>query len=142
MPGFNKFQSFCAAMPNGKVNFGADAINLMLTNTAPLATMATYADIVATEIGAGNGYLAGGVALTRISSAQVGGTYKYIAGAPVLTWTANPGSINDFRYIVAYDTAGTKQLIGWWDLGSVVSLGPTNTFTATLDGTNGLFQVG
>lgn len=142
MSGFNKFDAFAAGMPNAKVNLAADAVKLMLSNTAPLSTMAVYADISATEIANGNGYTTGGAPLTLVSSAQVGGTYKYIASAVSPTWTAGPAAMANFRYIIAYDTVGVKQLIGWWDIGSVVSLSATNTFTATPDLVNGIFQVG
>lgn len=104
-----------------------------------MATNAVKADI--TEIGAGNGYTAGGVALTLTSSSQSGGTYKYIASVANPTWTAT-GAMATFRYVVLYNaTAGSGNLVGWWDNGSAVSLASTNTFTVTLDGTNGVLQI-
>ena len=142
MPGFNKFNAFAAAMPNGAVNLNSDTVNLMLTNTQPNgASQATYSDVSGIEIGAGNGYTTGGVALTKVSSGQTGGTYKYIATVGAPAWTAGPGAMNPFRYILAYDTVGAKQLIGWWDIGSTIALGAGGTIAISLDGTNGVFQV-
>ena len=139
MATYNKFNAFVADLANKVHNFGSDTIKLMLTNTAPVATNAVKTDI--TEISAGSGYTAGGASLTLTSSTQSSGTYKYIASAASPTWTAS-GSMATFRYVVAYNsTAGSGNLIGWWDNGSAVSLTSGQTFTVTLDGTNGVYQL-
>lgn len=137
----NKFQPFSAAMPNGGVNLSSDTVKFLLTNTAPSASNTQYSDISGNELANGNGYTTGGATATLVSSTQSGGTYKYIASLASPTWTAT-GSMGPFRYVVAYDnTASTKYLIGWWDYGSSLTLSSTNTFTVTLDGTNGVFQL-
>lgn len=141
MASFNKLNAFAAAMPNAGVNLGSDTVKLMLTNTVPVATNVQYSDISATEVASGNGYTTGGATVTLTSSTQSGGTYKYIASAASPTWTAT-GAMGAFRYVVAYDTTpATKSLIGWWDYGSTINLTSGQTFTATLDGTNGVFQL-
>ena len=113
----------------------------MLTNTAPVATNSQYSDISGTEVANGNGYTTGGASLTLTSSSQSGGTYKYIASAASPTWTAT-GPMGTFRYVVAYDSTPTaKSLVGWWDYGSSLSLTSGQTFTVSLDGTNGVFQL-
>ena len=142
MAAFNKFNAFAAAMPNGGVNLSSDTIKFLLTNTLPVATNSIYSDISATELANGNGYTTGGATATLTSSSQSSGTYKYIASLASPTWTAS-GSMGPFRYVVAYDStpASNKYLIGWWDYGSALTLAATNTFTVTLDGTNGVFQL-
>lgn len=128
-------------MPNGAVNLSSDTVKFLLTNTAPVSTNGLYSDISATELANGNGYTTGGATATLTSSIQTSGTYKYIASLASPTWTAT-GSMGPFRYVVAYDSsASTKALLGWWDYGSSLTLSSTNTFTVTLDGTNGVFQL-
>lgn len=120
------------------INAGSDAWKVALTNRAPVvATDATLTD--ASEIAAGNGYTAGGNAATTTSSTQTGGTYKLILASPT-AWTATGGSLGPFRYAVLYDST-TNNLIGYWDYGSSVTLATGESFTVSLDGTNGVFTV-
>ena len=141
MAAFNKFNAFAAAMPNGGVNLASDALKVMLTNTAPIASNTQYSDISGNEVANGNGYVTGGVAVTTTSSTQTGGVYKYVGSVASPTWTAT-ASVGPFRYAVLYDTtSATKSLIGWWDYGSNVTLSSTNTFTIVFDATNGIFQL-
>jgi hypothetical protein len=137
MASFNKYQKGVEALLEG-INAGSDAWKVALTNRAPVvATDATLAD--ATEISAGNGYTAGGNAATTTSSSQTGGTYKLILASPT-AWTASGGSLGPFRYAVLYDST-TNNLVGYWDYGSSVTLLLGETFTVSLDGTNGVFSV-
>lgn len=141
MATFNKFNAFAAAMPNGGVALATDTLKVMLTNTVPVATNVQYSDISASELASGNGYTTGGATVTTTSSTQSSGTYKFVGSVPSPTWTAT-GSMGPFRYAVIYDTTPTtKSLIGWWDYGSSLTLVATNTFTVTLDATNGVFQL-
>jgi hypothetical protein len=137
---FNKFNQFVQNMANGAYDLATDTIKCMLTNTAPVATNAVYADI--TEISAGNGYTTGGTACTGQSSTQSGGVEVFVATGPV--FTASGGSIGPFRYVVLYDatpTSPSKPLIGWYDYGSAVTLLAGQTFTVGLDTVNGVFTV-
>jgi|SRR6185312_8967478 len=139
MAAFNKVNAFVADLANKVHNFGSDTFKVLLTNTAPTASSAVKADI--TEIAAGNGYTAGGASLTLTSSSQSGGTYKYIATAGSPTWTSS-GAFATFRYVVLYNsTAASGNLVGYWDFGSAVTLASGNTFTVSLDGTNGVLQI-
>lgn len=141
MASFNKFNAFAAYMPNGAVNLSSDTVKIMLTNTLPVAANSIYSDISSNELGAGNGYTTGGATVTLVSSTQSSGVYKFVGSLANPTWTAT-GAMGPFRYAVMYDSsAGTKALIGWWDYGSPLTLANTNTFTITLDGTNGVFQL-
>lgn len=109
----------------------------MLTNTAPVAGNAVKADL--TEISAGNGYSAGGAAVTITSSAQSSGTYKLVGNDVV--FTASGGAIATLRYAVLYnDTATNKELIGFWDYGSSISPASGETLTVDFDATNGILQ--
>lgn len=138
MATFNKFQSFVEAAAEKVHNLGADTLKVMLTNSAPIATNTVKANL--TDISAGNGYTAGGTAATISSSSQTSGTYKLVLADVV--FTASGGSIGPFRYAALYnDTATNKELIGWWDYGSAVTLASSETFTVDFDATNGVLTL-
>jgi hypothetical protein len=120
-------------------NAQTDTWAVILSNTAPNLATATDATSV-TELSTGGGYTAGGNACSVTSAAATGGTYKLVLGSPA-TWTAS-GAGFTFRYAILYNATLT-QCIGMWDYGSSVVMNGTNgdTFTATLDGTNGVFTV-
>ena len=109
-------------------NLGSDTLKFLLTNTAPSLANTVKADL--TEIGAGNGYTAGGTAVTVTSSAQSGGTYSLVLAAA--TFTASGGTIGPFRYVVLYnDTATNDELIGYLDYGASYTLPDGQPFTIT-----------
>lgn len=107
-------------------NASADSFKLALTNTAPNTTTHTQlADI--TEIAAGNGYTAGGLAVA-VTGAETGGTYTLSQDSTV-TLTASGGSIGPFRYVVFYDdTVAGDPLLSYFDYGSSITLNDTETF--------------
>jgi hypothetical protein len=138
MPSFQKFNSFVEAAPEKVHNLGSDTLKVMLTLTAPVATNAVKADL--TEIAAGNGYTAGGTQATQSSSAQTSGVYKLVLADVVFTASGSPMAA--FRYAVLYnDTATNKELIGFWDYGSSLTLGVAETLTVDFDGTNGVLTI-
>jgi hypothetical protein len=137
MATYNKFNQVVEDLANKVHNLGADSLKIMLSNTAPTAANVNKSDI--TEISAGNGYTAGGNACSLTSSTQTSGLYKLILASPA-TWTASGGSIGPFRYAVLYNSTNNK-LLGWWDYGSSITLASGETFTVSLDGTNGVLQL-
>lgn len=120
-------------------NAQTDTWQVILSNTAPTVATDTTA-VSATELGTGGGYTAGGNNAAVSTAASAAGVYKLVLTSPA-TWTASGGGFT-FRYIILYNLSLT-QCIGYWDYGSAVVMNGTNgdTFTATLDGTNGVFQV-
>lgn len=126
MATFNKFQDFSEQLIRGVHDFDAHTFKVYLTNTAPSASAdAVKADLA--EIGAGNGYTAGGTATTITISETTGTTT--VSGTQVV-FTAAGGSIGPFQYAVLYnDTSASDNLIGWWDYGTAVTLADTETFT-------------
>jgi hypothetical protein len=138
MASFNKFNAFVADIANKVHNLGSDALKIMLTDTAPVAANAIKSNI--TEIAAGNGYAAGGTAVTVTASGQTSGTYKLIGNN--VTFTAAGGAIAQFRYAVLYNsTPANGNLIGWWDYGSEVNVTSGNSFQVQLDPVNGILQL-
>jgi hypothetical protein len=138
MANYNKFNSFVSDLAQKVHNLHSDTLKIMLTDTAPVATNTIKSNI--TEIAAGNGYVAGGAAATLVSDNDTSGTYKLILSA--VSWTASGGSIAQFRYAVLYNsTPANGNLIAWWDYGAEINLTNGNTFTVSLDQTNGVFTL-
>ncbi|CAB4126247.1 hypothetical protein UFOVP69_57 [uncultured Caudovirales phage] len=138
MATFNKFDSFTEAIAEKVHNLGSDVIKVMLTNSAPSASNTVKANL--TDIAAGNGYTAGGTQSAQVTSAQTAGVYKLVLTDVV--FTATGGSIGAFRYVVLYnDTATNKELIGYYDYGSAITLNTGETFTVDFDATNGVIQL-
>ncbi len=131
---YNKFNAFVEHVAEKVHNLGADLLKLMAVNSpAPVATNTVKADL--TEIAAGNGYSAGGTAITITTSAQSSGTYT-LAGNKVV-YTAAAGSIGPLRYVVFYNdtpTSPADPLISWWDYGSALTLLDGETLTVSFNG--------
>ena len=128
MATYNKFQDFVEQLGKGthQLHAAGHLLKCYLSNAVPdAAADAVKADLA--EIGAGNGYTAGG------EDAQ--NDYTEAAGTGTLTcvdivWTAAGGTIGPFRYIVFYnDTAANDELISWWDYGSALTLNAGDSFT-------------
>lgn len=138
MATFTKFQSFVEKLAEKVHNLGADSLKVMLTNTAPSASASNVkADL--TEISAGNGYTAGGTAASITSSSQTAGTYKLVLADVLFTAT---GAIGPFRYVVLYnDTATNKDLIGFYDYGSSVTMASGDTFTVDFNPSTGVLTL-
>lgn len=135
MATFNKFQPFVEALAEKVHNLGSDSLKVALTNTAPTATNAILTDI--TEISYTN---CSARTITTTSSAQTSGTYKLVLTDLVLT--ASGGSVGPFRYIVLYnDTAASKNLIGYYDYGSALTLADTETLTIDFDASAGVLTI-
>jgi len=136
MAAYNKFNAFVENLAEKVHNLGADTLKIMLVNSpAPAATNSVKADL--TEISAGNGYTAGGTAVTVTGSSQSSGTYTLTQSADVV-FTASGGTIGPFRYAVLYNdtpTSPADPLIGWWDYGSAVTLADGETFTVDMGST-------
>lgn len=138
MATYNKFNSFVSDLAQKVHNLNSDTLKIMLTNTAPVAGNTIKSNL--TEIAAGNGYTAGGGVAAFVSGTDTLGTYKLIL-SPV-AWTASGGSIGPFEYAVLYNSsAANGNLIAWWDYGTAITLTNGNTFTVSLDQTNGVFTL-
>lgn len=128
MAAFNKFHPFVEALAHGVHDLSTHTLKAALTNTAPVAANNVLANV--TEITAGNGYLAGGMEIDVVTSAQTAGNYTLVATDEVLT--AVGGTIGPFRYVVLYNdtpVAPADPLIGWFDYGSSITLNDAETFT-------------
>lgn len=121
-----KFNSLTEALCEKVHDFGSDTLKAVLTDTPPSASNTQLTDL--TEIAAGNGYTAGGFAITASSSTQSGGTYSLVLNAATLT--ASGGTIGPFRYVVLYnDTATNDELVCYFDRGVELTLADGEDYT-------------
>lgn len=125
MATFTKVLSFPEAVAEKVHNLGSDQIKIALTNTTPNTAWTKLSDL--TEISYTNLSGANPLNVTTTSSSSSGGTYTLVLEDLVLTAT---GAVGPFRYVYVYnDTASNKELIGYVDYGSSISLADTQTFT-------------
>lgn len=135
-----KFEAFSEHLAEGVHNLDTGLIKIMLSNDAPSASLDAVKADLTSELGAGNGYTAGGED-TQNATSRSGGTTTVTAVDVV--WTATGGSIGPFRYVVAYNdtpTSPADPLIEYWDYGSSITLASGETFTADF-GASGLMTI-
>lgn len=140
MAAFSKFDQFPEDIGRGVHNLHTGTLRVALTNTAPVATNSVLANI--TQIGAGNGYTAGGTQTVGQTYIQTTGVGRLICADVV--FTAAGGSIGPFRYAVLYNdtpTSPADPLIGFHDYGSALTLADGDTFTWNADPTTGVLTL-
>ncbi|CAB4155521.1 hypothetical protein UFOVP671_12 [uncultured Caudovirales phage] len=110
------------------------ALATTVTNTDTSFTPGT------TDLATSGGYTAGGNSAAVTSSTVTSGTLNLVLADPA-TWTASGGGFT-FRYVILWNATNSIP-VGYWDYGSSVVMNGTNadTFTVSLDGTNGVFSV-
>jgi len=134
---FSKVNSFVEKVAEKVFNLGSDQLKIALTNTAHTPTWDKLADL--TLVATTNLSGATPLNLTTSASSQTAGTYKLVVDDLVLTAT---GAVGPFQYVYMYsDTASNKELIGYYDYGSEVTLADTNKFTINFDGSNGVLTI-
>jgi hypothetical protein len=127
MASFQKFHSFVQKLGEKEHDLENDQLVVALTNTAPVATNTVLANI--TEITYTN---LSSRDLTTTSWTNTSGTSALVLEN--LTLTAS-GAVPEFRYVVVYnDDATNKELVGFYDHGSGVTLQDGETFV--IDFTN------
>ena len=137
MAAFNKFNLFTKALAEKVHNLATDQLMVALTNAAnpPAAANAVLGDL--TQIAYTNCSTRN---VVTFSSTSASGVYKLKLTDLVLT--AAGGAIADFRYVVLYnDTATNKELIGFYDYGSDLTVADTETLTIDFDATAGVLTV-
>ena len=131
---FNKVNSFVEAVAEKIHNLGSDTLMIALTDTAHTAGWTQLSDL--TEISYAN---LSARTITTSSSSQTSGTYKLVLADLILTAT---GAVGPFRYVYIYnDSATNKELIGYYDYGSSISLANGETFTIDFDQSGGVLTI-
>ncbi len=119
-----KFNCFAGDIGLAKHNLNSDTLKIYLTNALPVASNTVYN--TPADLSTAGGYTAGGAAISSTAYSQSGGTGT-LTGSDV-TFTSTSG-FGPFRYVVLYNfTAGSKNLIGWLDYGSSISVNALGTF--------------
>lgn len=137
MATYQKFNSFVEAVAEKAHNLGSDTLKVALcaAANAPVASNTILANL--TEISYTN---LSARTLTTSSSSQTSGTYKLVLAD--LSLSASGGSVAPFRYVVIYnDTATNKELIGFYDYGSEVTLAGGDQFVIDFDAGTGVIQL-
>jgi hypothetical protein len=138
---FNKFNLTVQNLVRGVHNLNSDAVLVALYTAAvaPAATDIVYATTLsggAVENTTGNGYTAGGNSGGASISSNSGGTETVKTTSAIPVWTASTAGFS-LRYVVAYNnTTALKNLLGWWDYGSTLTLNGANGDTFTVTGLN------
>jgi hypothetical protein len=136
---FTKINKFILNLGNKVFNLSSDQLMVAFTNTLPVASTANQYSDITSPLATTN--LSGGTPfnLTTTSYTQLSGTASLILADLVLTAT---GVVGPFRYMVLYDNAATnKELIGFYDYGTSVTLGNSDTFTLDFDNVNGVLTL-
>ena len=136
-----KFQSFVEALAEGAHNLGSDTLKIALSDDAPSAAADLLLADLTSEIANYANITNNATAreFTASASAQSGGTYKLTAADIVLT---AEGTVGPFRYVIIYnDTAGSDELIGFYDYTSSITLEDTETLTIDFDDSNGVLTI-
>ena len=111
-----------------------DTLKLAFTNTAPTTATHLYADIVS-PLALTN--MATSPALTSVTYTQSTGTATL--GAATWTGTSQTGNFGPFEYICVYnDSAASKNVIGWYDYGSALTLNGVNGDQLTITFPSGI----
>jgi len=133
--GLNKINSFVEDLANKKIDLSGNGLTVALTNTAHTASWSKLSDL--TEV---SYTYCSNRKITVSSSSQASGTYKLVLSD--LTLTASGGSVGAFRYIYIYDDNSSYDSLCWYyDYGSSITLGDTDTFSLKFDGTNGVITI-
>jgi len=126
---FTYFQAFLEAVAEKKHNLGADTLKVAgcaAANAPSASGDAVLADLTTASLT----YLLDAT-LSVSSSSQSGGTYHLVISDKTLE--ASGGNVGPFRYVVVYnDTATNKDLIGYWDYGSDVTMADGETLLVDL----------
>lgn len=138
MASYTKYTSGVDALVKA-INAGSDAYKVALANSVTIG--ATTFTPGTDDLTTGGGYTQGGNAASVASSTTTAGVMKLVLNSPT-AWTASGANIGPFRYAILWDTT-TSTPLGYWDYGSSITLLSANadTFTVTLDASNGVFTV-
>lgn len=106
-------------------NLTSDTLYVAFTDTAPTTATHLYSDIVSPL--ATTNIVGGATSLAIPSTTWTQSTGTATLGAGTLTITSQTGNFGAFRYVVVYNnTASSKNVIGFYDYGSEVTLNGVN----------------
>lgn len=141
---FIQFDRTIGNIGAGNIRLGVDTVKAYLSDVAPDKAADQYKSDLA-EIAAGNGYVAGGVALTGVTWVQEAGSPQgfWLLSAASFQFAASGGDIAQARYCVLYALgvgSPNEFLLGYADYGSEFTI--TNGNTLTISDPNGILEIG
>ena len=117
------------------IDFVSDEFRIILMKSGFVFNKDThhgYADVVASELGAGFGYSATGQALTGIAMVEDDGDDRCEVTWDNASWTAGGGAIGPVRGAIIYDEdVADDPIIGYIDFGSDYTQADGGTATIT-----------
>ena len=126
------FEEFADQLGEEGHNFASDTLKLGIIDntTAPTAADETpaWADYSENEVGTGGGYVAGGIALTGVTWAEVSGVGTLDDSGNISLAQNGSGFTDGYWGVLYNDTNATDMAIAFLDLGGPVSeqAGPIN----------------
>ena len=126
MATWTKFQDYAEQKNKAVHNWATHTFKIALTNTAPVATQATWNTTDHPAPAAANGYSAGGSA-TTITTSEVAGTMT-VQGTQIV-FTATAGGIGPFRYAVLYNSSAADAAVAFTDYGTSITLNDGESLT-------------
>lgn len=136
------YDHFLEIIGDGTLDMDNDTFKLALLDNTHVfdATDTQFSNVSADEIAAGNGYTAGGNALTAVTWAQTTGTVKFDANDVV--FTASGGPLATSRFALLYDdTTASDLLLGLVDMDGDKTPGDGDSLTIQWDASNGIFTI-
>jgi hypothetical protein len=134
-----KVNKFVLNLGKKVFDLSGDQIKVALTNTEPTASTCNQYSDLSSPIAGTNLVGATPFNVTTTSYLQTTGTAKLILAD--LTLTAS-GAVGPFQYVVLYsDSATNKEVIGYYNYGSAVTMAAGDTFVIDFDGTNGVLTI-
>lgn len=121
-------------LATAKINYQTDTFKLILMSPSFVFnqdTHATLADVTASQIVTGNGYIQNNIALSGISISEDDTNDRFIATWSNITVTATGGAIANFSGVIVYDdTTSDDTIIFYTNLDTTITLTDGLSFIA------------
>lgn len=107
----NFYNKFIEYLGDNSIDADGDTFDIILLNATHTftATHTQLTDVSANELSTGNGYTAGGTALTSVTWTESAGTVTFDAAD--VTWTASGGDIGPATDAVIFSDTSTGDLL-------------------------------
>ena len=136
-----KYSAYIDEVAAGGHNHKTAVFKLALTDAAPNAnTHTVWNTTVYPPPTLTFGYSPGGNTLTTSIAATASAVFT-LGFADTVFAANSSGGIGPFRYAILYNSSASNKLVGFYDYGSSVSLGPTDTFTTDFKDVEGVLTI-
>lgn len=130
-----KINSFTEKLAKKLIDLSGSGLTVALTNTAHTSTWSQLSELTQVSYT----YCSSRVC-TVTSCTQTSGTLKLVLQD--LTLTASGGSVGPYQYVYLFDDASTNDLlIGYYNIGSAVTLADGDQYVLNFDDSNGVLTI-